>query len=82
MSEKLNKYGFLVDRKATKDEIRQAVEDLYGVKVEQVNTMIYGGGKANQKFTTKGVAYERSKVFKKAVVTVVDGEIIDLYSNI
>jgi large subunit ribosomal protein L23 len=81
-SEKLNKYGFVVDRKATKDDIRDAVEKLYGVKVESVNTMILGGGKPKQKYTTKGIAFERRPVHKKAIVTVAEGEVIDLYSNI
>ncbi len=81
-SERLNKYGFMVDRKATKDEIRDAIEKLYDVKVESVNTMIIGGGKPKQKYTTRGVSYERTKLYKKAVITVADGAVIDLYSDI
>ncbi len=81
-SERLNKYSFVVDVKASKDDVKQAVETLYGVKVNGVNIMIYGGGKPKQKFTTKGISYERNKKFKKAVVTVADGDVIELYSNI
>lgn len=82
LSEKLNKYGFVVDKSADKNEIKEAVEKNYGVKVDSVNTMNYGGGKAKVKFTTKGVSHERNKAWKKAVITVADGDYIDFYSNI
>lgn len=81
-TERLNKYGFVVDNRATKDEIREAVESTYGVKVEGINTMVYGGGKPKMKYTTKGVSYQRTKMFKKAIITVADGDVIDLYSSI
>ena len=82
LSEKLNKYGFVVDNNANKKEIKAAVESMYGVTVEAVNTMNYGGGTPKQKYTTKGVAYERKKLWKKAVITVADGDYIDFYSSI
>ena len=82
MSEKLNKYGFVVDKKADKRQIKAAVEKAYGVTVEAINTMNYGGGKANMKYTLRGVAYERNKAWKKAVVTVAEGDFIDFYSSI
>jgi|SRR5690606_14526549 len=82
MSEKLNKYGFIVDRNADKNQIKSAIEKGYGVTVEAINTMNYGGGKAKMKYTQKGVAFERNKAWKKAVVTVADGDIIDFYSSI
>ena len=63
-------------------EIKAAIEKMYGVAVESVNTMNYGGGTAKMKYTTKGVAYERKKVYKKAVITVASGDYIDFYSSI
>lgn len=79
--DKFNRYGFLVARKANKLEIKKAVEDLYGVKVEQVNTMNYSG-KAKSRFTKSGVMSGRTSATKKAVVTLAQGETIDFYSNI
>ena len=82
LSEKLNKYGFVVDKKADKNQIKSAIEKMYGVQVEAINTMNYGGGKAKMKYTTKGVAFERNKAWKKAIVTVAEGDVIDFYSSI
>ena len=79
-TDKLNKYGFVVDKEATKDQIKSAIENEYGVSVEAVNTMRYGGGKAKMRYTTRGVAYERKKVWKKAIITVAEGDVIDFYS--
>lgn len=81
-ADKLNRYGFIVDKAANKVEIRNEVEKLYGVSVDSVNTMNLGGGKANMRYTTRGVAYQRNKAVKKAVVTVAEGDVIDFYSNI
>jgi large subunit ribosomal protein L23 len=81
MGERLNRYGFLVDRKANKLQIKQAIKDLYGVDVEEVNTMIYSG-KKKSRFTKSGVITGRSSSYKKAIVTLAKGETIDFYSNI
>lgn len=75
------KYGFIVDKKANKIEIKKAVEDMYGVTVEDVNTMRYQG-KAKSKYTAQGVVRGRTESFKKAIVTVAEGDIIDFYSSI
>jgi len=80
-SEKLNRFSFEVDRKANKIEIKQAVEKMYGVHVTDVRTSNYGGGKSSVKFTNKGIVVQKSKQWKKAVVTVADGETIDLFNN-
>lgn len=80
-SEKSNRFSFVVDRTANKLEIKEAVEKLYGVQVTEVRTMNYGGGKSSVKYTNKGIVEQKSKQLKKAVVTVVDGETIDLFSN-
>jgi len=76
-----NRYGFIVARDANKIQIKKAVEELYGVTVESVNTMIYGG-KKKTRYTKSGVMTGRSTSFKKAIITVADGETIDFYSNI
>jgi len=81
LSEKYNRYGFMVDKKANKQEIKKAVEDIYGVKVETVNTMVYAG-KLKSRFTKGGVITGRTNAYKKAMVTLTEGENIDFYSNI
>jgi large subunit ribosomal protein L23 len=87
VTEKMNaqadsqKYGFIVNKKANKVQIKQAVESLYGVTVEEVNTMFYAG-KRKSRFTKTGYVSGRQNAFKKAVVTLRKGEIIDFYSNI
>jgi large subunit ribosomal protein L23 len=80
-SEKLNRFTFEVNRKANKIEIKNAVEKMYGVHVTEVRTSNYGGGKSSVKYTNKGIVEQRSKQWKKAVVTVADGETIDLFNN-
>lgn len=79
--EKLNQYGFIVNREANKIEIRKAVEEMYNVVVTEVNTMIYMG-KAKRRYTKAGLLVGRSNHFKKAIVTLKDGDKIDFYSNI
>ena len=80
-SEKFNRYTFEVDKKANKIEIKNAVEKMYGVHVTEVRTQNYGGGKSSMKYTNKGIVEQRSKQWKKAIVTVADGETIDLFNN-
>ncbi len=79
--ETLNRYGFIVDKKANKLQIRNAVEEMYGVTVEAVNTMRYLG-KRSVRYTKSGVQEGRKNSFKKAIVTLAEGEQIDFYSNI
>ncbi|HUW05123.1 MAG TPA: 50S ribosomal protein L23 [Williamwhitmania sp.] len=79
--EKLNRYGFVVEKTANKLQIKQAVEDMYGVTVADVNTMRYGG-KAKSRFTKAGYLVGRTNSFKKAIITLKEGEKIDFYSNI
>jgi large subunit ribosomal protein L23 len=79
--DKFNRYGFIVARKANKLQIRKAVEELYGVKVEDVNTMVVGG-KRKSRFTKSGVLAGRQATVKKAIITLADGDTIDFYSNI
>lgn len=75
------KYGFIVDRKANKVEIKLAVEKMYGVNVEDVNTMNYLG-KAKTRYTKKNILKGRRPSYKKAIITVAEGEVIDFYSGI
>jgi len=78
---KLVRYGFFVQKKANKLQIKQAVEQLYGVQVKEVNTMNYEG-KVKSRGTRSGVQIGRTAAFKKAIVTLAEGETIDFYSNI
>jgi large subunit ribosomal protein L23 len=80
-AETYNRYGFVVDRRANKFEIKKAVEELYSVKVASVNTMVYAG-KAKSRFTKSGVLSGQTNSFKKAIVTLTEGNSIDFYSNI
>jgi large subunit ribosomal protein L23 len=79
--DKLNRYGFVVSRRANKIQIKKAVEEMYGVTVSDVNTMIYAG-KNKSRFTRTGVIQGKKNSFKKAIVTLSQGETIDFYSNI
>lgn len=81
LGEKLNRYGFVVNRKANKLEIKQAIEKLYGVQVLAVNTANVAG-KLKSRGTKSGILYGRTSAFKRAVVTLAEGETIDFYSNI
>ena len=80
-SEKYNRFGFIVDRRANKLEIKDAVEKMYGVSVEKVRTMVYPG-KAKSRNTKGGVITGRTNSYKKAIVDVAEGESIDFYGNI
>ena len=81
ISEKLNRYAFIVDVRANKLQIKKAVEDLYGVQVAAVNTMRYDG-KLKSRYTKAGVVQGKRDAFKKAIVTLAKGETIDFFSNI
>jgi large subunit ribosomal protein L23 len=81
LGERFNRYGFVVDRRASKVQIKKAVESLYSVSVDTVNTMIYGG-KKKSRFTKSGVIAGKTNSYKKAIVTLVEGDTIDFYSNI
>jgi large subunit ribosomal protein L23 len=82
LGERLNRYAFEVNSKANKIEIKNAIENAYGVNVKAVNTMKHGGGKRKMKYTNRGVSFQRTKLIKKAIVTLEEGDTIDLYENI
>ena len=73
--------GFIVNKKSNKIQIKTAIESLYDVEVVAVNTMNYGG-KTKSRATKSGYIPGRTKAFKKAIVTLAEGQSIDFYSNI
>ncbi len=81
LGEKLNRYGFRVQRDANKLEIKKAVEEMYNVTVTSVNTMVVYP-KKKRRYTRSGVITGRDAAYKKAIVTVKAGDQIDFYSNI
>ena len=81
LTEKHNRYTFIVNRKANKLEIKKAVEEFYGIQVEDVNTLVMPS-KAKSRNTKSGIVSGRKPAKKKAIVTVAEGETIDLYGNI
>ncbi len=79
--EKLRRYAFRVAKKANKLEIKKAIESFYGVTVINVNTVV-APSKAKTRYTKAGYISGQKPSYKKAFVTVAEGETIDLYSNI
>jgi large subunit ribosomal protein L23 len=79
--EKLSRYAFKVDRRANKLDIKKAVETFYGVNVVEVNTAVVPG-KNKTRYTKAGFIQGMKGAYKKAMVTVADGETIDLYANV
>ena len=80
-SERFNRYGFMVERKASKLQIKKAVESLYNVTVTSVNTMIYSG-KEKSRYTKSGIISGKTSSYKKAIITLQEGDVIAFYSNI
>lgn len=81
LGEDLNKYAFVVDKDANKIQIREAVEGMYDVTVSSVNVLNYGP-KLKRRFTKSGIQDGKTSAYKKAIVTLVEGEKIDFYSSI
>ncbi|MAE87007.1 MAG: 50S ribosomal protein L23 [Flammeovirgaceae bacterium] len=75
------KYGFVVSKKANKVQIKKEVEKTYGVTVESVNTMVHPG-RSKSRYTKSGIIEGRTPSYKKAIIKVADGDIIDFYSGI
>lgn len=73
-------YSFLVDTRSNKIQIKNAVEEAYGVKVAGVRTMIYAP-KISAKYTKKGLQVGKTNKLKKAVVELQAGEVIDIFAN-
>ena len=81
LTEKLNQFSFVVRPEANKLQIKAEIEALYNVNVVSVNTVKYAG-KTKSRYTKAGLVRGRSNAFKKAIVTLKEGESIDFYSNI
>lgn len=81
LTEKLSRYGFIVETDSNKIQIKKEIEELYNVNVLSVNTMIVGG-KNRVRYTKSGVVKGRSQTYKKAIVKLAEGETIDFFSNI
>ena len=79
--DKFNRYGFLVARSAHKLQIKKAVEELYSVTVDSVNTMRYGG-KIKSRNTKSGLLIGKTSATKKAIVTLKEGETIELFEQV
>ena len=73
-------YSYLVDTKANKIQIKNAVEEAYGVKVANVRTMVYAP-KVSMKYTKKGLQVGKTNKLKKAVIELQTGEVIDVFAN-
>ena len=80
-TEKNNAYGFVVADGANKVEIKKAVEKEYGVTVTSVRTLRVDG-KSRQRYTKTGIIKGRTVGYKKAIVSLAEGEMIDFYENI
>ena len=80
-SEIFNRFGFIVDKKANKVQIKTAVEATYGITVVEVNTMNYRADRTT-KYTKSGLISGKTNAYKKAIVQVKEGESIDFYNNI
>ena len=81
LTDKQNKVAFIVNKAANKFEIKKAVEDMYGVTVKAVTTLVYQGD-VNSRYKKAGVITGRTVSFKKAIVTLAEGDSIDFFSNI
>ena len=75
------KFGFIVKPEANKIEIKKEIESLYNVTVIEVNTVRYAG-KRSSRYTKAGLIRGQKNAFKKAIVTLKEGDTIDFYSNI
>ena len=80
-SELYGRYGFVVHKEANKIQIKDAVEEAYGVAVKKVRTMNYPIVRKT-KYTKNGVVTGKTGGFKKAIVQLAEGDTIDFYSNI
>ena len=81
ISERLNQYTFLVDKRSNKIQIKKAVEDIYDVKVDNVSTINYGSER-KKRYTKNGIQNGKSNSTKKAIVKLAEGDKIDFYDNL
>lgn len=81
LSEKLNQFSFMVGWKANKNEIKNAIKEMYGIDVVSVSTARIPA-KARIKYTAKGISKGKKAAYKKAIITCKEGETIDFYNSI
>ena len=81
ISERLNQYTFLVNKRSNKIQIKKAVEDIYDVKVDSVSTINYGSER-KKRYTKNGIQNGKSNSIKKAIVKLAEGDKIDFYDNL
>ncbi len=81
LSQDSGKYTFVVNKKANKVEIKKAVEKLYDVTVDAVNTLTTAG-KTKMRYTKTGLQRGKKSSFKKAIVTLAEGDTIDFYGEL
>ncbi len=81
ITDKQNRFGFIVRPEANKLEIKREVEAFYHVTVIEVNTAKYAG-KNKSRYTKAGIIKGKTNAYKKAIVTLKEGDTIDFYSNI
>lgn len=80
LADKRGAYSFLVDTKANKIQIKHAIENVYGVKVADVRTMIYAP-KVSSKYTKKGLQVGSTNKLKKAIIQLAEGEVLDIFAT-
>jgi large subunit ribosomal protein L23 len=76
-----NKFGFVVNKKANKFQIKKEIEKRYGVVVEDINTMV-SAGKSKTRYTKAGVVQGKTSSYKKAIVKLKEGDTIDIYNTL
>jgi len=81
ISERLNQYTFLVDKRSNKIQIKKSVEETYDVKVDKVSTINYGSQR-KKRYTKNGIQNGKSNSTKKAIVKLAEGDKIDFYDNL
>lgn len=81
LAENANRYTFKVEHRANKLQLKQAIEKMYGVNIVAINTMIVYG-KTKSRNTKGGLVTGRSAKYKKAIVTLSEGQTIDYYANV
>ena len=81
ISERLNQYTFLVDKRSNKIQIKKSVEETYDVKVDKVSTLNYGSER-KKRYTKNGIQNGKSNSTKKAIVKLAEGDKIDFYDNL
>ena len=80
-AEQFNRFAFVVDKKSNKIQIKKAIEDMYDVSVDSIRTMVCIG-KKRVRGTKSGMIVGKTSTYKKAIVTLIEGDSIDFYSNI